>query len=505
MNNDVDEWHFIFTINERHEDGNNYIIHTINGPNENEELKLSMSDDSITVVKDHDGKTLVYVNGEEFSGTLCSSDERIEIEFKKSVATFIWCYHKNGPLATMINMDDNSISIFYDDQANEITEDAFEKKYGQEFEKILDAGFAEFESRVDSSPTIESTTTQTPQFVEHYGDCDSKNIKMPNQIQIRIEQDIIFNNTKGILLHLDVSIENYKGKKCTILVCPIDDDGDVLYDYYGRYCDKDGNVCFTMDFFPDSDFYCLRDKELFIPYYYISDFYEDDENILKVSLIDDIGDEIITTETSCRWNESQYDCSIWCEKNVCKDKNIGIVFHAEFEVFDMKGIQGMICLYLYDENYEIIKDSDGNSICISETFVPQYEDCLFKDYQLFVPYSLLKGYPNFHFYQIWIYNNRNSNCIIQSEYYEVDFGEDIIRKTLEFHPKEKNRNDILEIINDCLGFHGSACVTENKKIMCDAKMLQRKMFDKYGITLNGNLKKCNTYADVINKVLEMSY
>lgn len=28
------EWHFVFTINELHEDGNNYIIHTINGPNE---------------------------------------------------------------------------------------------------------------------------------------------------------------------------------------------------------------------------------------------------------------------------------------------------------------------------------------------------------------------------------------------------------------------------------------------------------------------------------------
>ena len=30
-----EEWHIIFTINELHEDGNNYIIHTINGPNEN--------------------------------------------------------------------------------------------------------------------------------------------------------------------------------------------------------------------------------------------------------------------------------------------------------------------------------------------------------------------------------------------------------------------------------------------------------------------------------------
>lgn len=33
---DGTECHFVFTINELHEDGNNYIIHTINGPNESE-------------------------------------------------------------------------------------------------------------------------------------------------------------------------------------------------------------------------------------------------------------------------------------------------------------------------------------------------------------------------------------------------------------------------------------------------------------------------------------
>lgn len=38
MNEDGDEWHFVFTVNELHEDGNKYIIHTINGANENEDL-----------------------------------------------------------------------------------------------------------------------------------------------------------------------------------------------------------------------------------------------------------------------------------------------------------------------------------------------------------------------------------------------------------------------------------------------------------------------------------
>lgn len=36
MNKDEDEWHFVFTINELHEDSNRYIIYSINGENENE-------------------------------------------------------------------------------------------------------------------------------------------------------------------------------------------------------------------------------------------------------------------------------------------------------------------------------------------------------------------------------------------------------------------------------------------------------------------------------------
>ncbi len=45
-NKNGQEWHFIFTVNELHEDGNNYIIHTINGPNENEGVSAEESSTS---------------------------------------------------------------------------------------------------------------------------------------------------------------------------------------------------------------------------------------------------------------------------------------------------------------------------------------------------------------------------------------------------------------------------------------------------------------------------
>lgn len=149
MNEEDDEWHFVFTVNELHEDGNNYIIHTVNCPNENEGDKLFIQDDSLTIITDDNDKTRVYINGEEFTGTLVSSNERFEMEFKKSVPVFLWCYHKNGIIGVGGSLDDDSdSSLFcYDENGNEIEEDVFKNRYGSDFEKIIDDGFEEIESK----------------------------------------------------------------------------------------------------------------------------------------------------------------------------------------------------------------------------------------------------------------------------------------------------------------------------------------------------------------------
>lgn len=150
MNEENDEWHFVFTINELHEDGNNYIIYTINCPNENEEIKLPILDDSLTILIDNDNKTKAFINGEEFSGTLVSSDERFEIDFKKSTAKILWGYHKNGEIGLMTSLEDSdSLPVYYDENGHEIEESVFNNRYGSDFEKIMDIGYKEIESKIE--------------------------------------------------------------------------------------------------------------------------------------------------------------------------------------------------------------------------------------------------------------------------------------------------------------------------------------------------------------------
>lgn len=144
MNEEKDEWHFVFTINELDEDGNNHIIFAVNGPDENEGIKLSIYDESLSIFKDNDDEIRAFVDGEEFSGTLVSSDERFEMEFEESIPVFLRGYHKNGQLGVGGSLEDaESPLVYYDENGNEIEENMFKSRYGSDFEKIMNAGFDE--------------------------------------------------------------------------------------------------------------------------------------------------------------------------------------------------------------------------------------------------------------------------------------------------------------------------------------------------------------------------
>lgn len=51
LNRDGDEWHFVFTINELHEDGNRYIIYTINCPNQNKDSTSGFEQEVLSYVR----------------------------------------------------------------------------------------------------------------------------------------------------------------------------------------------------------------------------------------------------------------------------------------------------------------------------------------------------------------------------------------------------------------------------------------------------------------------
>ncbi len=159
MNNVDAEWHFVFTVNELHEDGNNYIVHTVNGPNENAELSFPFSEESISIHKLANGAYKAFLNEEPFTGTLYSSNKLFEIEFKDSDSTYIFCYHKNGELAVGYTFDDRLATCYFIEEGEGVSKEEFEQKYGKRFDRIFSSGLAEVDANLSYDDEEEDSNT----------------------------------------------------------------------------------------------------------------------------------------------------------------------------------------------------------------------------------------------------------------------------------------------------------------------------------------------------------
>ena len=87
---------------------------------------------------------------------------------------------------------------------------------------------------------------------------------------------------------------------------------------------------------------------------------------------------------------------VWIEHNVFDSNGIkGMWIHVKFTFRCMLNKQGDCILYFHDENGNALKDtnkkywtSDGN-VCTSKFFKPSYENSLYEDFKIFMPYSEL--------------------------------------------------------------------------------------------------------------------
>ena len=87
---------------------------------------------------------------------------------------------------------------------------------------------------------------------------------------------------------------------------------------------------------------------------------------------------------------------VWIEHNVFDSNGIkGMRIHVKFTVRGMLNKQGDCILYFYDENGDALKDKNerywtsNGSVCASKFFKPSYENSVYEDFKIFMPYSEL--------------------------------------------------------------------------------------------------------------------
>ncbi len=169
---DMDEWHFIFTINESNADGKNYIVRHFNTDNQMIGALLKFDDDSIIITADSEDSSpldvTVYRDGLEYSGRLESRDGDFLIGFENGRVTYMISYHENGVIAEFISVEINNngefemYETFYNNSKVELSEAKFNLFYGKRNDRIIKEGIAELQSHIRViSPSNEDDEPET--------------------------------------------------------------------------------------------------------------------------------------------------------------------------------------------------------------------------------------------------------------------------------------------------------------------------------------------------------
>ena len=101
-------------------------------------------------------------------------------------------------------------------------------------------------------------------------------------------------------------------------------------------------------------------------------------------------------------------------------QDVGITFHVNFSVSNMRGKTGRVAIFLYDENGNPLKDANGKycstdgNICTVERFTPSYDYSSYTDFKVEIPYKemhMLRAKRKEIIYLILIRDEYNSELV----------------------------------------------------------------------------------------------
>lgn len=86
---------------------------------------------------------------------------------------------------------------------------------------------------------------------------------------------------------------------------------------------------------------------------------------------------------------------IWVDHNIHEDNKKGMKIHAKFEVSNLKDVPCQAAAYFYYDSGGKLKDCNNaynakdGQVCVDGGFNPSYEESIYNDFELFMPYDEL--------------------------------------------------------------------------------------------------------------------
>lgn len=224
--------------------------------------------------------------------------------------------------------------------------------------------------------------------------------------RIWVDFDITENGVKGMRIHNKFTVYGMKNVPSYVAVYFEDSTGTRLRDKNKKIYSTSGEVAVYRELSIGYDPGVYNDVSVFMPYEEL-DITSPGKYSLKmdVDLIYKAGG-LVQHMTFYEFDFTQPAASIppvsskeatvnkiWIEYDVTQNGRRGLLVHADFKVYGLKGVSSYVAMYVQRENGDSLRSDSENyssvkgELAIFKSLKPGYEPTIYEDAQLFLPYD----------------------------------------------------------------------------------------------------------------------
>ena len=304
--------------------------------------------------------------------------------------------------------------------------------------------------------------------------------------EVWVDHNVENEGEVGMTIHAKFEINGMLSRQGVIQAFFYHPSGQPLIDTNDNYRTEDGSVTCGDYFQPPYENTIYNDFQLFIPYV---ELHLDKSCRLLCDVYISDGNNWVAKSSQISIDYKYYQPmpkieaqieKTWLDYDVqTEDGTVGLVIHTQFVVSGLQNVTNQCNAYFYFENGEPLKDYNNNyccgdgTVCIPGEYTPDYQNCRFDDFQLFIPNEELHvtGSGNL-IYVISIFNG--DDVIAQSEQQVFPFS----------YENERNSSEDAHIEGVMV-----VGISERQKVVYDAAVdnesqameLMEKM-ERFGIT-----------------------
>jgi hypothetical protein len=234
-----------------------------------------------------------------------------------------------------------------------------------------------------------------------------------------IDHDIYENGIKGMRIHVKFTAYDMLNVDALLAIYFEYDDeiGGFLKDKNQKYVSTAGDVAVYKSIKPAYNPAVYNDLQLFMPYNELDLDPGEYDLAMNVKLIYPQGGSIAYLTTYYFYYEKIDDDQsgapdktaatvtfekLWVDFDVMENNRKGMRIHAKFRVFNMKDVDSYLAIYFETKTGEKLKTentayrSGDGQVAVFRSMKPGYDESVYSDLQLFMPYDELKLRPGRH-------------------------------------------------------------------------------------------------------------